>query len=86
MATNYLKTKGLSGSEAHRLDQYISKISIAMETLAFIKEYRTPSAFRAFARIYIQVVGALYGPYYIHLAKGDSGAESNLGLACAYGE
>jgi hypothetical protein len=62
------------------------QISIAMGTLAYIKEYRTPSAFRAFARIYIQGVGALYAPYYITLAKGDSGMESNLGLACTYGE
>jgi hypothetical protein len=57
-----------------------------MGVLAYIKEYRTPSAFRAFARIYIQGVGALYAPYYITLAKGNSGMESNLGLACTYGE
>lgn len=55
------KAKGLPGGEAHRLDQYISKISIAFENLTVIKEYRTPQAFRAFARVNILVVTVLYG-------------------------
>lgn len=57
-----LKVQGLPGGEAHRLDQYISKVGIAFERLCCIKEYRTPQAFRAFARCYILIIGALYGP------------------------
>ena len=64
-----LKTQGLPGGEAHRLDQYISKVGIAFERLCAIKEYRTPQAFRAFARVYILIIGALYGPYYLHVGK-----------------
>ena len=66
------------------LSQYVSKIGVAVETLSFIKEYRTPQAFRAFARIYIQSVGALYGPYYLQLAHGANHQQANVTLACAY--
>ena len=38
----HLKTRGLNGGEAHRLDQYTSKAAVALEQLSFIKEYRTP--------------------------------------------
>ena len=31
--------------------------------MAALKEHRTPQAFRAFARIYIIAMSALYGPY-----------------------
>ena len=54
-----LKTVGLPGGEAHRLDQYVSLAAISFERLTVIKEYRTPQAFRAFARVYILLVGAL---------------------------
>ena len=79
-----LKALGLSGGETHRLDQYLSKINIAFERLVCIKEYRTPQAFRAFARVYILLFGLMYGPYYIHLAKGDSEEEDNITLALAF--
>ena len=80
----FLKKKGLPGGEAHRLDQYVSKVSIAVESLCFFKEYRTPQGFRAFARIYIQCMGALYGPYFVYLAKGSNEESSNVGLAIVY--
>lgn len=54
-AIQHLKTQGLAGGEAHRLDQYVSKAVIAMEQLAALKEYRTPAALRAFVRIYLLV-------------------------------
>merc|ERR1719174_1407562 len=75
-----LKTKGLPGGEAHRLDQYLSKVSIAFERITFLKEYRTPIAFRSFARVCILMIGALYGPYFVWL-----GRDSNLRLPLAFG-
>lgn len=36
-----------------------------MGALAAIKEYRTPQALRAFAHVYIPLIGILYGPYYV---------------------
>jgi len=78
-----LKDKGLPGGETHRLDQYVSKVGIALERIAFIKEYRTPQAFRAFARVYIMFVGALYGPYYVWL--GTQQSTDTIVLSLAFG-
>ena len=79
-----LKMLGLPGGEAHRLDQYISKVSIAFDHLSYLKEYRTPQAFRAFARVYILTVGALYGPYYCYVGRGLDKVEHNFGVAIAF--
>ena len=73
-----VKLKGLPGGEAHRIDNYINMIGVGFERLCAIKEYRTPRAFRAFARVYILLVGAMYGPDYIMLARSDDGDESNI--------
>jgi hypothetical protein len=48
------------------------------------KEYRTPQAFRALCRVYILLLGALYGPYYLWLAKGATGTEHNLTTAIVF--
>ena len=73
-----LKVHGLPGGEAHRLDQYTSKMMVAFERLAQIKEYRTPQLFRAFARVYILCIGALYGPYYVRVGQGYASSGSEL--------
>lgn len=73
-----LKIQGLPGGEAHRIDSYVSKVGIAFERLCVIKEYRTPQAFRAFARVYILIIGALYGPYYLHVGKIDESQLDDL--------
>lgn len=79
-----LKTHGLPGGEAHRLDQYISKAGVAFDRLTMLKEYRTPQAFRAFARIYILIIGAMYGPYYMYLSRAADGSQDNLGLSISF--
>jgi len=79
-----VKVKGLPGGEAHRIDNYINMIGVGFERLCAIKEYRTPRAFRAFARVYILLVGAMYGPDYIMLARSDDGDESNIIFALVY--
>ena len=53
-----VKVKGLPGGEAHRIDSYISMIGVGFDRLCAIKEYRTPRAFRAFARVNILLVRA----------------------------
>jgi hypothetical protein len=81
----HFKTKGLPGGEAHRLDQYCYFNYVAMERLSALKEYRTPQIFRAFARIYIQFLAVLYGPYYCYLGGARSDGGGNFGLAIAFG-
>ena len=55
-------------------------MGMAFERLTAIKEYRTPRAFRSFARVYILLVGAMYGPDYIMLARSDDGDEASTQL------
>lgn len=76
-----MKVHGLPGGEAHRLDQYVSKVQIAFEQLACLKEYRTPQVFRAFSRVYILLLPLMYGPYYCWLATETGGS---IGLAMAF--
>ena len=52
-------SRSMGRLEAHRLIN-TSKMMVAFERLAQIKEYRTPQLFRAFARVYILCIGALY--------------------------
>ena len=54
-----VKLKGLPGGEAHRIDNYINMIGVGFDRLCAIKEYRTPRAFRAFARVNILLVRAV---------------------------
>ena len=54
-----VKVKGLPGGEAHRIDSYITMIGVGFDRLCAIKEYRTPRAFRAFARVNILLVRAV---------------------------
>lgn len=82
--TQALKARGLPGGEVHRLDSYVMQLGVAFERLTYLKEYRTPQAFRAFARVYTLFFGMLYGPYYVHLGRGASQDESNIGLSIAF--
>ena len=77
----------MPGGEAHRIDNYVNMMGMAFDRLCAIKEYRTPRAFRAFARVYILLVGAMYGPDYLMLARGEGGhgpapRTRRLHLAC----
>ena len=79
-----LKTLGLGAGECSRLDQYHVKAVATMGQLNALKEYRTPRVFRAFARVFIMLLGAMYGPYYVYLGRGASGKENNLALSLAF--
>ena len=84
MMAQDLKTVGLAGGEVHRLDSYTTIAASAFERLCSIKEYRTPQAFRAFTRVYILLVGSLYGPYFVSLGLGRTGSARNLWLSLLF--
>jgi len=80
-----MKVRGLPGGEAHRLDSYIHMSATAFEKLVSLKEYRTPRALRSYARVYITLMGAIYGPDYLTIAESASNsAGTQLGVALAY--
>ena len=58
----HLKPLGLDGGQCHRLDQYCTLTSRHWLRLTQLKEYRTPQAFRAFARVFMTFISVLYGP------------------------
>eukprot|EP01068_Selenidium_serpulae_P016775 Selendium_serpulae@DN6321_c1_g1_i10.p1 len=77
------KLRGLPGGEVHRLDSYVNNMCVSMERLAGTKEYRTPQAMRAYARAYIMIIGALYGPDYLSNVYDDTSISSSMKLAFA---
>jgi hypothetical protein len=64
-----LKKIGLPSGEASRLRQYERFISSMIEQLRMVKMYRTPQAFRSFARIFTLVLPPFYAPSYAQVAK-----------------
>lgn len=56
-------------SEVSRINQYISKLAIAMENIKVIRQYRTPVTLRAYSKVFIYSFPILYGPYFVHAAQ-----------------
>ena len=77
------KVLGLPGGEVHRLDSYVNMLGVSFERLVNIKEYRTPRALRSYSRVFIILMGALYGPDYLSLA-GASSRDAQLAVAIVY--
>eukprot|EP01062_Namystynia_karyoxenos_P069236 TRINITY_DN6472_c0_g1_i1.p1 TRINITY_DN6472_c0_g1~~TRINITY_DN6472_c0_g1_i1.p1 ORF type:complete len:421 (+),score=67.67 TRINITY_DN6472_c0_g1_i1:86-1348(+) len=83
-ATETLKKGGLPATEASRINNYLNAMSRDWELLRALKRYRTPQAMRSFSRVVIHLLPVFYGPYFVWVAKGDSGDGSALGIACTY--
>lgn len=77
-----LKTRGMPGNEAARLNQYLWLTQSRFEKLRRVKEYRTPQAVRSFARVYILILPVFYAPYYVYLA-GEGNSAGGIGLPFA---
>ncbi len=55
--------------EVSRVNQYVSKLTIDVENIKVIKQYRTPITLRAYSRVFIYSFPILYGPYFVHAAQ-----------------
>eukprot|EP00538_Stauroneis_constricta_P006733 CAMPEP_0119570542 /NCGR_PEP_ID=MMETSP1352-20130426/43666_1 /TAXON_ID=265584 /ORGANISM="Stauroneis constricta, Strain CCMP1120" /LENGTH=417 /DNA_ID=CAMNT_0007620211 /DNA_START=30 /DNA_END=1283 /DNA_ORIENTATION=- len=64
-----LKRQGLPPNEATRIRQWERMVNERLESLRFIKEYRTPQALRSFARLFSVFLPPFYAPYYAELAQ-----------------
>lgn len=82
-AVEDMKAAGMPANEASRINQYNAQLSEKFEMLWALKVYRTSNGMRAISRIIIQLLPVFYGPYYIHLARGEGG-ETNLAFACSF--
>jgi hypothetical protein len=76
-----LKTYGLPSGEISRVRQYERFISSMIEQLRMVKMYRTPQAFRSFARIFTLVLPPFYAPTFAQVARDVD----SLGVGIAFG-
>jgi hypothetical protein len=89
LAVERMKEAGLPGNEAARINQYHSLLLKEWEMARFVKNYRTPTGLRAFARLYILVHPLFVGPYYAWVAGAGRDSSDNwpfqtsLGFAIA---
>lgn len=63
-----LRAAGVTNSEVSRVNQYMRAVMIDFERLRNILDYRTPTALRAYSRIFLNSFPVLYGPYFAYLA------------------
>jgi ABC-type multidrug transport system fused ATPase/permease subunit len=66
------RTLGLPSGEISRVSQYISKITVAVENLKVIWNYRTPITLRAYSKVFIYSFPILYGPYFASVTESYS--------------
>lgn len=64
-----MRMRGMTPGELSRVNQYLSKMLDAFESLKHIYQYRTPITLRAYSRIFIFVIPILYAPYFAFVGK-----------------
>lgn len=64
-----LRKANVQSGEISRVNQYISKIIIAFDSLRTIYIYRTPKSLRAFSRLFIFSFPILYAPYFASISQ-----------------
>lgn len=74
LSTTVQKLRGydLPSGEMSRVNQYLSKLWIAIDNLKSIYFYPTPITLRAYSRVFIYSFPVLYGPYFVFAAQSYS--------------
>ena len=67
--TLQMRELGVQSTEISRINQYISKIIIALDNLKIIHSYRTPVTLRAYSKVFIYIFPIVYGPYFASTFK-----------------
>jgi len=85
-ATEALKAAGMPANEASRINQYNMILVKDFERLYAAKTYYTPIGMRAVMRVAIQLLPFFYGPYWLHVTRGDNGEKTwtSIFFACAF--
>ena len=65
----YLKDKGLAGRFAARLNQYLTRLTVAIDHMKVIFYYRTPRTLRAYSKVFIFSFPIIYAPYFAQIAS-----------------
>jgi len=64
-----LRLRGMVAGELSRVNQYLSKMIDAFESLKHISQYRTPITLRAYSRLFIIITPIIYAPYFAFIGK-----------------
>jgi hypothetical protein len=64
-----LRERGLNPGELSRVNQYLSKMIEAFESLKHVAQYRTPITLRAYSRIFIFLTPIIYAPYFAFVGR-----------------
>jgi predicted membrane chloride channel (bestrophin family) len=65
----YLRDQGLAGRFASRLNQYLTRMTVAIDSMKVIFYYRTPRTLRAYSKIFIFSFPIIYAPYFASVAS-----------------
>jgi predicted membrane chloride channel (bestrophin family) len=63
------RRRDMAVGEVSRLNQYLSKMMGAFESMKHIYQYRTPITLRAYSKVFMYVLPVLYGPYFADVAQ-----------------
>lgn len=74
-----LKHEGLPPNEATRVRQWERDVTMNLDLLRMLKNYRTPQALRSLCRIFSVFLPPFYAPYYAAIAR-----EISLGMGIAF--
>jgi hypothetical protein len=69
MFTKKLRERGMAAGEISRVNQYLSKMIEAFESLKHVAQYRTPITLRAYSRIFIFLTPIIYAPYFAFVGR-----------------
>lgn len=74
LSTTVQKLRGfdLPSGEMSRVNQYLSKLWIAIDNLKAIYFYPTPITLRAYSRVFIYSFPVIYAPYFVYAAQSYS--------------
>ncbi len=64
----YLKDHGLAGRFTSRLNQYLTRLTVAIDNMKVIFYYRTPRTLRAYSKVFIFSFPVIYAPYFALIA------------------
>lgn len=69
LLTKELRDLEMQPGEISRVNQYISKLAVAIESMKVILHYRTSITLRAYSKGFIYSFPIIYGPYFAYVAE-----------------
>jgi len=65
------RTRGMSGSEVSRANQFLIKMLSSFENMKHVYQYRTPRTLRAYSKVFVFVIPLIYAPSHADLFVGN---------------